>query len=272
VEQIARVRLEVLLTALACGAKEILVVCDSQNPPAISEAVERQVQMARAILQALGLGEERIRFLVMSAEEGDFTKASPDPVRFGKQAGDAAPEPANFVPGGDRRALVYQAAMYLHDQSGGRHPWVPLPSDSPFGAVAIDSDACTLCMACAGVCPSGALSADGKAPRLVFREFRCHQCGLCRETCPESAIQLVPRLLLDPGAPEKQTVLRETEAFRCVECGAPFAPPAMINRIKEKLAGHWMYANERQLRRLKMCRTCRTRDALASQEMASWNR
>jgi hypothetical protein len=32
-----------------------------------------------------------------------------------------------------------------------------------------------------------------------------------------------------------------------------------------------MYAADRQLRRLQMCHTCRTRDALVSQDMESWN-
>ena len=243
--------------------------CDSQNPPAIREAVEWQVKMARAILQGLGLGEERIRFLVMSPEDIDLTKAVPRPASIGRQANDAPSAQTIFSPGRDGRALVYLAAQFLHDQLGVQQPWLPLPMGSPFGTVVINSDACTLCMACVAACPSGALSSGGNAPRLVFREFQCHQCGLCRETCPEGAIQLVPRLLLDRRAIEGQTVLRETEPFRCIECGVPFAPPAMIDRIKQKLAGHWMYANKPQLRRLQMCRTCRARDALSSQEMGS---
>ena len=66
-------------------------------------------------------------------------------------------------------------------------------------------------------------------------------------------------------------VLHEVEPFRCVECGVPFATRAMIDRMKDKLTGHWMYADERQLRRLQMCGTCRTRDALSSQDMKSWS-
>jgi ferredoxin len=126
-------------------------------------------------------------------------------------------------------------------------------------------------MACAAACPSGALSASGDAPRLVFRESQCHQCGLCGESCPEGAIRLLPRLLCDPEAADAQTVLHEAEPLRCIECSAPFASPAMINRIKEKLTGHWMYNNELQLRRLQMCGPCRARDALTSQDMKSWN-
>jgi hypothetical protein len=67
-------------------------------------------------------------------------------------------------------------------------------------------------------------------------------------------------------------VLHEADAFRCIKCDSPFAPRAMVNRMQERLKDHWMYANERQLRRLQMCRVCRTRDALMSEDMKSWNR
>jgi len=127
-------------------------------------------------------------------------------------------------------------------------------------------------MACSAACPSGALSASGDLPRLLFVEARCHQCGLCEETCPEHAIQLLPRMMCDPKTVETQVVLCEAETFRCIECNAPFAPQAMVNRMTEKLRDHWMYANERQLRRLQMCRVCRTRDALTSEDMKLWNR
>jgi ferredoxin len=271
VEQIAYVRLGVLLAALAFGAREVVVECDPQNPLAIREAVERQVQMACAILQGLGLGEERIQFLVLPPEDPSLTKAIPHPVCIVKKGNDAPAVQAFFPSGCDGRTLVYLSAQILRDQSESQQSWLPLPMGSPFGTVVVNSDACTLCMACVAACPSGALSSGGNAPCLAFREFQCHQCGLCRETCPEDAIQLVPRLLLNHRTIESKTILREMEPFRCVECGVPFAPPAMIDRMKEKLAGHWMYASEKQLRRLQMCRTCRTRDALASQETGSWN-
>jgi ferredoxin len=147
-----------------------------------------------------------------------------------------------------------------------------MPDGSPFGAVAVDSAACTLCMACAVACPSGALSAGRDTPRLTFIESRCHQCGLCRDACPEDAIRLEPRILCDPAAVDVPAVLREAEPFRCVVCGAPFATQVMVDRMQDKLAGHWMYAGERQLRRLRMCRICRTRDALESKDVNAWNR
>jgi len=118
-------------------------------------------------------------------------------------------------------------------------------------------------------CPSGALSSVGKGC-LVFREFQCHQCGLCRETCPKEQFSWCPGCSWTMGNRSSNST-SETELFRCVECGVPFASPPMIDRIKEKLASHWMYANEQQLRRLQMCRTCRTRDSLISGETGSRN-
>jgi ferredoxin len=121
-------------------------------------------------------------------------------------------------------------------------------------------------MACVGACPSGALVAGGDVLRLSLVESRCHQCGFCLAVCPEQAIRLQPRLLWNSAAADMPAVLREVEPFRCVECGEPFAAPAMISRMEEKLNGHWMFGGKRQRRRLRMCRTCRTRDALTAGE------
>lgn len=271
VEQIAHVRLEVLLTALAYGAGDILVACGPQNSPGIRKAVESQVQMAQAILQALGLPKGKIRFAVIPPEDIDSEGGVPESAGLDMQTNNPPMARATFSPGHDKRTLVRLATQHLYDQSGAYQARLALPVGSPFGAVAVDAGACTLCMVCAAVCPSGALSASGNAPQLVFRESQCHQCGLCGEFCPEGAIRLLPRLLCDPEAVDVRVVLHEAEPLRCVECGAPFASQAMIDRIKEKLTGHWMYNNARQLRRLQMCRTCRTRDTLTSQEMKSWN-
>ena len=270
VEQIGHVGLEMLLAALAYGAHRVVVSCGTEAPPGIREAAERQANMGRAILRGLDLAVEMIR----------FAAGPPDESRTGERISATAglgAEPAwpLFSPpvsplGQDRRTLVRLAAQHLYDRSGARQPSIPLPPGSPFGAVAIDPATCTLCMACAVACPTGALIARGDAPRLEFLESRCHQCGLCDEACPERAISLLPRLLCAPRAVETPAVLHEVEPFRCIECGVPFATQAMISRMTEKLTGHWMYAADRQLRRLRMCGACRTRDALASRDMKEW--
>ncbi len=271
VEQIGYVGLEMLLAALAYGAGAVVVACGAQTPPNIRMSAEWQAQMGSAILRGLDMPEDKIRFAVIPIEnnlpEKIISAATGTEARLDKPLF----PPATFSHKHDKRTLTRLATQHLYDQSGLRQPCITLPAGSPFGAVAVDSAACTLCMACAVACPSGALSITGNVPRLEFIESRCHQCRLCTEACPEGAMHLLPRMLCDLAAVEAPAVLNEAEPVRCIECGVPFAPQAMISRIQSKLTGHWMYAAERQLRRLRMCRTCRIQDALVSQDMKSWN-
>lgn len=46
-----------------------------------------------------------------------------------------------------------------------------------------DGEKCTHCGACTAVCPSGALSLDGKA-ELTFDQDKCLVCELCVAACP----------------------------------------------------------------------------------------
>jgi len=262
VEHIGHAGLELILAAIAFGGGRVIVACTPQNPACIRNEVERQVQMADVVLQGLGMPGNTVLLTgrVNGSSEAASSNAFLPPVL----------EELSGAP--DGRASVRRTVQHLYDQSDATEPRLPMPEGSPFGAVAVDSAACTLCMACAVACPSGALSASGDAPRLTFIESRCHQCGLCKDACPEGAIRLLPRILCDSAAVDAPAVLREAEPFRCVVCDVPFATQAMIDRMQNKLAGHWMYAGERQLRRLRMCRTCRTRDALISQDVNVWNR
>jgi ferredoxin len=132
---------------------------------------------------------------------------------------------------------------------------------TPFGAVVVDRAACTLCLACVGACPEGALLDNADSPRLSFIEKNCVQCGLCESTCPENAITLVPRLLLaDAGKARRQArVLNEAEPFRCVRCGKPFGTARAIEVMLGRLSGHAMFQG-RAAERLQMCGDCRVID------------
>jgi len=271
VEQTGDVGLEMILEAFVHGAHNVTVVCGPGSPVGIRKAVEWQVRMANAILRGLRLPEDSVRFGVIGPPDLDSGKPASASIDVNMGAGHRVTQAATLHSSQDKRALTRRAAQKLYDDRGVKEPQLPLPIDSPFGTVSVNTAACTLCMACVTICPSGALSTGGDVPRLTFRESRCHQCGLCEAACPEGAVRLLPRLLCDQDAVDAPAVLHEAEPFLCVECGAPFAPPSMVARMQEKLSGHWMYANERQVRRLRMCGTCRTRDALLSKEMTSWD-
>ncbi len=266
---ISRAGLETVMTALSAGAGRVVVAYREPCPPEIREALVRQTELASAILQGLGMPPDSARCVAAPSDNGSSGKTSPQAAGFDGEPGDRTPA---ALPLPDNKGMLIRAALHrLQNRAGRQESWFPLPEGSPFGAVEID-DRCTLCMACASACPTGALSAGGDAPRLEFREAACHQCGICAETCPERAMRLLPRMLCNLDAADTRTALRKAEPLRCAECGVPFASPAIVARIQDKLAGHWMYADDRQRRRLRMCRTCRARDALSSQDVKLWNR
>ncbi len=271
-KQIGYFGLEMLLAALVYGAGTVIVACGAQNPTEIREAAYRQSQMGRVILQGLGMPENKIRFIVITPENKQSEKVISATTGSEARLDNCLSSSAIVFPQSDKRTLTRLVTQHLYNQSGVRQPWIPLPAGSPFGTVTVDSATCTMCMACTVVCPSGALSAKDNIPSLEFLESQCRQCRLCEETCPEGAIHLRPRMLCDPDTVATPVALNESDPVRCIECGISFASQAMVKRIQSKLTGHWMYVADRQLRRLQMCRTCRTRDALASQDMNSWSR
>ncbi len=126
--------------------------------------------------------------------------------------------------------------------SRGRTTRSPLPAGAPYGAVLVNTDACTLCLSCVSLCPSGALGDNPDKPQLRFQEDACLQCGLYVSVCPENAITLKPQMDLTDGA-LNIPMLNEEEPFHCIECGTPFGVKSTIERIVAKLEGkHSMFA------------------------------
>ena len=248
VDGIGRIGSEMLLAALAWGAFRVVIRLPPTHSAAVKASVQREVRMAWIILEGLGQPAGRV-----SIAEGIITP------QVSASSANATP-PAQFAPPKDKRKLLRLAVRHLAEQCPPLTHGVDLPQGSPYGAVRISAKDCTFCMACAGGCPTGALTGGQGHPCLRFDEARCVQCGLCAEACPEQAITLTPRLLFDPEGAESARVLVEEAPFVCIRCGTPFASQSMIERMTAKLEGHWMYRRPEDLRRLQMCAACRVRD------------
>jgi ferredoxin len=92
---------------------------------------------------------------------------------------------------------------------------------------------------------------------LRFIEDACVQCGLCRNTCPESVITLEPRVNFRAEA-KSPRLIKEEQPFECIRCGKPFGTRSSVERIVEKLSGkHWMFQDSKQVERIRMCDDCR---------------
>ena len=100
----------------------------------------------------------------------------------------------------DKRTTAALAIEHLALHAPVPQREIALPAGAPFGTIAVNRDTCTMCLACVGSCPEGAILDTQEKPQLRFIEAKCVQCGLCETTCPENAIALMPRLNLAPEA------------------------------------------------------------------------
>jgi ferredoxin len=176
----------------------------------------------------------------------------------------AAPQgcpPATFNLSNEKRTTLDFALDHLASYAPASPASVVLSNGAPYGQVEVNATTCTLCMACVGACPEGALLDAKDTPQLKFIERNCVQCGLCEKTCPEDAITLTPRLLLGKQA-KAEVVLDTAEPFHCVRCAKPFGTRQMVDNMLGRLGTHSMFPNSDALRRLQMCADCRVIDMM----------
>ncbi|HEX6362121.1 MAG TPA: 4Fe-4S dicluster domain-containing protein [Albitalea sp.] len=254
----ASVGLDLWMAAFAYGAGDLWVLLTDEEAPGYREALQEQAAVANALMEGFGFAGGRVR-LVEARDARDLAALD---AALGAPAVPIAVPPAAFAVQGDKRATLELALDHLLEHAPAQAEAIALPAaGSPFGAVIVDRDKCTLCLACVGACPEAALADNPDRPQLRFIERNCVQCGLCAGTCPERAITLQPRLwLADGGKARKQArVVNEAEPYRCIRCGKPFGTLKAIEAMVGKLAGHAMFQGA-AAERLKMCGDCRVID------------
>ncbi len=234
-----------IMAALGVGFAQVFVLA---GPKTDRSALERELDLSRAIIGGTGFDSDRvIELSPMDPEVLEEALYAPSP---------GAIERDPILPVGGRREVTRLAATALAESQESA-PCFDLPNGAPYGAIEIDKEACTLCLACVSLCPVGALGDTPDQPQVRFQETACLQCGICASTCPEDAITLAPRLNLDPVALSHE-VLHEEEPFCCIECGKPFGVKSTIDRIVSKLEGkHWMFQNSDNSKLIQMCDDCR---------------
>lgn len=251
VNEVTQIGLESIAAAFAYGVSAVHFLLRAKPRHDVS-GLTRTIALADPILAGLGFGEERLS--VIATDDPDHLIE----VLRTAPAHAPAPRPASFRPVGRKRDVLRFALAELHRAAPAPVDVVPLPDGAPFGAVVIDTAGCTMCLSCVSVCPTSALRDDPERPALRFVEDSCVQCGLCRTTCPEKVITLVPQI--DFRASRAPTrVLKEEEPFCCIRCGKPFGVKSSIERVVAKLEGqHWMYSGSAQrLDAIRMCGDCR---------------
>ncbi|OFZ90661.1 MAG: hypothetical protein A2W21_04185 [Betaproteobacteria bacterium RBG_16_66_20] len=255
----ASIGIDLLLGAVCYGATQVRLLVTGREAEGYVAALREQMSFAETILH--GFGYEGAHFGVIDGEylEQELWNLSP-------AAG--VVQPATFNLSSEKRTSLDFAFDFLSRASNSKTQEISLAAGAPFGALTVNKETCTLCKACIGACPEGALLDSPEAPQLRFIERNCVQCGLCASTCPEDAIRLVPRLLLGAQAKEAVT-LNEAEPFNCVRCGKPFGTKRMVESMTGKLGAHSMFASGGALKRLQMCGDCRVIDMASATDEPS---
>ncbi len=235
-----------LLAALGAGASEALIL---KSPKTAKTAIETQSALAHRLLGATSVDAHRVK--VIEADD----VATLEEALFGTRMPAFKHEEIALL--GHRRDVAKRVTATFLGHDGESSSSIALEPGDPYGTIEVNSEKCTLCLACVSQCPTGALNDRSDRPEINIVENACVQCGLCANTCPEQAITLKPQLSFGPQTLE-QTSLHGEDPFECIECGRPFGVKSTIERIIEKLEGnHWMYTDSDNTKLVKMCDDCR---------------
>jgi len=251
VNEVTQIGLETIAAAFAYGAAAVRLLLRAKPRHDVT-GLTRTLALAEPILAGLGFGGARVATI-----ETDDPDALADALQAIEKR-ESARRPATFLPAGGKRDVMRLALRELQRAAPAPVDVIGLPAGAPFGAVEINVDGCTLCLACVSACPTGALGDNAERPMLRFAEDACVQCGLCKATCPEKVITLRPQLDFR-AATATARVLKEEEPFHCIRCNKPFGVKSTIERVAAKLDGkHWMFQDSAQrLDLIKMCEDCR---------------
>ncbi len=250
VNEISQVGPEVMATALAYGAGAVALL-GRARPLHDLTGLHDSLALVNTVSSEIGHGPVKLIETDDPDVLEDALSSFPKTARF--------QSPAGFLPPEDKRGLLVMAFSEMNRSAPRPADTVSLTPAAPFGAVHLNSESCTLCMACTGACPANALIDNPETPMLRFTETACVQCGLCEQTCPENAITLKPQIDFKAWDNPRR-ILKEEHPFCCNTCGKPFATPTGIERIQDRLSDHWMFtgeSGEQRLKILELCEDCR---------------
>ncbi|MEM5473660.1 4Fe-4S dicluster domain-containing protein [Hoeflea sp. AS60] len=239
---------DLMASALASGFRQIVVLGDPHKAEEFG-AVGEESQLMEALLAGFGHTGGRVVTLL---------EADPDQVETALYSLPDLPEITRAAPKplGGKREVSRAALGVLADAGKPVSDIVPLSVSAPYGLVLVDTEACTLCMACVSSCPADALRDTPDTPQLRFVEAACVQCGICEATCPETAITLQPRYNISPNVMQPVT-LHADEPACCTSCGKAFAAGGMLRAVERRLKGNRMFDTDQRRALIHMCEDCK---------------
>ncbi|MFQ5830285.1 MAG: 4Fe-4S dicluster domain-containing protein [Candidatus Methylomirabilia bacterium] len=254
-----------MLTAFRVGAAGVALVGCESCPHGERELVFQKLEVTKAVLDAFGLGAERVHLITGEGREiiealDHFARSlDRSPVSWDGQEGEGA--------AGNRESIADAIDVLLG--ATGREPGrIRVPPSAAFAFPDVRAGGCTVCRSCVNVCPTHAFRYVEESQALELKQIDCVNCGLCVTVCPESVITLKNELYLDCGALAYQVVVQD-ETLHCAQCNVPFANKRAVEVVEATVFGMAdlldTFAGERR-DLLRMCPNCRAVSAMQEME------
>jgi ferredoxin len=120
-----------------------------------------------------------------------------------------------------------------------RREFLKLPRPKNDVTLVLDNEKCTGCGLCTLDCPTKALalSQNGEENiyQIIFLQKICNACGACEKSCPENCLRLVEQRSEQKKTEGEIILLFKDKISRCLECGIPLFPQAMVKKLESKM-------------------------------------
>jgi ferredoxin len=177
----------------------------------IKESVQEDAEVSsrRDVLSLKGMMKSKKEF--DEAVEADELK------EFGLEISDIEKLKQKNIP--DKRKLLYSVLKRLDKKDS--YNIIDADEVSFVSQKYID-DSCTNCQICHRICPSGALSSNGKFSVINFDAMMCIRCNLCHDVCEPNSIHTQKGFEIQEFFEPRQRTLAVFDIKRCNECGNYF--------------------------------------------------
>ena len=261
------VSMPLMMGAFRMGAAGVALLGCENCPHGERELLLGELDFAGRILDAFKMGSGRVRLITGNPETLGEAMGALDTF-----AGEIEPGPVRYqgrsYHTGSTRENLADALGTLIEATGKQPGGLAMKEGDPFALPDVREEGCTLCRACANVCPTHAFRFDEEKQTLSLKHIECVACGLCETVCPEKVITLRPELYLEREALEWRVVV-EDEMVRCARCDKPYINRKALEAVEKRVLDlksllDTFHGKRREL--LRMCPDCRAVSAMFEME------
>lgn len=158
-----------------------------------------------------------VKSVIKSKKSFDDAVEADELKEFGLEVSDIEKLKQKTIPA--KRRLLYSVLKRLDKLE---HYNIIDANEITFASQKYIDDSCTNCQICHRICPSGALSSNGKYSVINFDAMMCLKCNLCHDVCESNSIHTQKGFEIKEFFEPRQRTLAVFDIKRCNECGNYF--------------------------------------------------